>query len=233
MSNFGDNMLTMPTPSANMGVMPTPTPPMGPPVFSDGHTGFSLERQNEFIERLNGQLLLLDKIGDIQVPRRFPLLWVPVTRAKELQPEYDSRTDLVYLLSRFPPAPWRPIFEELRHKWQRQDEAAYWARQPAQMHEQQLAAGWQQMPYAHPQQDEMDGQSAQMHAQYWEARNTEEILAAAPRAAKRRRQDERAMERVDSGGVDMLGRNNVSGLEEDSASDANIDPALLDMGYGR
>ncbi|KAI4906738.1 hypothetical protein J4E90_010197 [Alternaria incomplexa] len=206
---------------------------MGPPCYPDNHTGFTVEQQNEFSERLNKQGLLPDKIEGIEVPRPFALLWRPVTRARELQPGYNSRTDLVYLLSRFPPDPWRPIFEELSQKWQRQDEAAYWAHQQAQTHEQQLAAGWQQVPYAHPQQDEMGGQSAQMHAQYCEARNLEERLAAAPRAAKRRRQNERAMERVDGGGVDMLGRNNESRLEETLPPDANIDPALLDMGYGR
>lgn len=134
----------------------------------------------------------------------------------------------MYLLSRFPPPPWGPIFEELRYKWQRPDEAAYWACQQAQLHEQQLAAGWQQIPYAHPQQDEMGGQSAQMHAQYWEARNTEETLAAAHRAAEKRRRNDMAMERGDSG-VDVLGRNNESRLEETVAPSPNIDSRLLDM----
>ena len=228
MSNFGDNMAVMSTPSANMGVMPTPTPPMGPPCYPDNYTGFTVEQQNEFTERLNKQGLLLDKIEGIEVPRPYALLWRPVTRARELQPGYDSRTDLVYLLSRFPPPPWGPIFEELRYKWQRPDEAAYWACQQAQLHEQQLAAGWQQIPYAHPQQDEMGGQSAQMHAQYWEARNTEETLAAAHRAAEKRRRNDMAMERGDSG-VDVLGRNNESRLEETVAPSPNIDSRLLDM----
>ncbi|KAI4688270.1 uncharacterized protein J4E84_005201 [Alternaria hordeiaustralica] len=200
---------------------------MGPPCYPDNHTGFTVEQQNEFSERLNKQGLLPDKVEGIQVPRPFPLLWVPVTRARELQPGYNSRTDLVYLLSRFPPDPWGPIFEELRHKWQR-DEAAYWASQRAQGHEQQLAAGWQQIPYPHPQQDEMGGQSAQMHAQYCEARNADETLAAAHRAAEKRRRDDMAMERGDSG-VDVLGRNNESGLEETLALSPNIDPRLLGM----
>ncbi|KAI4646954.1 hypothetical protein J4E93_005178 [Alternaria ventricosa] len=187
--------------------------------------------QNEFSERLNNQGLLLDKIEGIEVPRPYALLWRPVTRARELQPGYDSRTDFVYLLSRSPPPSWRLIFEELDQKWQRQEQAAYWASQQAQMHEQQLAAGWQQVPYAHPQQDEMGGPGSQS-AQYWEARNAEERLAAAHRAAEQRRRDATSMERLDSG-VDMLGRNNESGLEETFASDACIDPALLDMGNGR
>ncbi|KAI4952362.1 hypothetical protein J4E91_002831 [Alternaria rosae] len=233
MSNFGDNTRAM----------SIPTPSMGPPCYTDDFTGFTVEQQNEFIERLNGQLLFLDKIGDIRVPHRFPLLWRPVTRAREMQPGYDSTTDLVYLLSRFPPAPWRLIFDELNHRWelQRQEqERAYWAHQQAQMHEQQLAAGWQQMPspYAHPQQYEMRGpssQSAQMPDRYSEARNLEEITAAVIRAAQRRSQDETAMDRVDSN-VDVSGSNDVSnaphaaaGLGETSALSANIDPSLDGM----
>ncbi|KAH6883392.1 hypothetical protein BKA58DRAFT_35929 [Alternaria rosae] len=252
MSNFGDNMRVMSTPSATMGSISAPTPRMGPPCYPDNFTGFTVEQQNEFAERLNGQLLLLDKIGDIQVPRLFPLLWLPVTRAREMQPEYDSRTDLVYLLSRFPPAPWHPIYEELKHRWERerqqQEQAAYWAHcQQAQMHEQQLATGHQQMPspYAHPHEHEMGGpssQSAQMPNQYSQARNLEEITAAVIRAARRRSRDETAMERVDSD-VDKSGSNDVSGaphaatgLEETSALSANFDPSLDDMlpeEYGR
>lgn len=223
---------------------------MGPPCYPDDFTGFTVEQQNEFIERLNGQLLLLDKIGDIWVPHRFPFLWRPVTRAREIQPGYDSRTDLVYLLSRFPPAPWRPIFDELNHRWelQRQEqERAYWAYQQVQMHEQQLAASWQQMPspYAHPQPHEMGGpssQSAQMPDQYSEARNLEELTAAAIRTARRQSRDETSRERVDSN-VDKSGSNDVSGaphaatgLEETSALSANFDPSLDDMlpeEYGR
>jgi hypothetical protein len=156
-----------------------------------------------------------------------------------MQPGYDSRTDLVYLLSRFPPAPWHPIFEELKHRWERerqqQEQAAYWAHcQQAQMREQQLVAGHQQMPspYAHPHEHEMGGpssQSAQMPNQYSQARNLEEITAAVIRAARRRSRDETAMERVDSS-VDMLGLNHAATrLQETLAPSANIDPSLDGM----
>jgi hypothetical protein len=213
--------------------------------YADDYTGYTENQQIEFRNRLNDQMLLVDAINDIRVPDHFPLLWVQVVRAAQLQPGYKPATDLVYILSHLPlPPPWRPILDELHQMWerQRQDrmrvEAAAW--QQAQKRAQQLATGQPQMmsPYGHPQQHGMDGQAGPSlsselghgyNVQPLEDSDLEEIRAAAIRAAEEQAESERALDRVDSG-VGILDLNDASDPQTTTGC-ADMEPCD-DLGSG-
>jgi hypothetical protein len=214
--------------------------------YADDYTGYTENQQIEFRNRLNDQMLLVDAINGIRVPDHFPLLWVQVVRAAQLQPGYEPATDLVYILSNLPlPLPWRPILDELHQMWerQRQDgirvEAEWWHQ--AQKGAQQLATGQAQMmsPYGYPQQYGMDGHAGPSftpelgygyNVQPPEDSDLEEVCAAAIRAAEEQAESERALDRVDSG-VGMLNLDDESDPQTTTTGRAGMQPCD-DLGSG-